>query len=337
MIYLLFFILLFHNNHLCNSILPEISQIIYIKSNDYIVVNPRRINFNHRLSSSYFLNFNAEPTGSFYQLSNIFSKYGYVPYQGKQIINSTTITGSKGRFVYRLKNVNNYQFNNGIIDSVNIEIRFIDNNNNPAGLSGKIMFLPKSGMFISSDFLLNDEGWKIMYNHPIHTPIQDPNYCNWNYNNISMFITGTDNYINLDRTHMYDNSLWYFQSPAKYNIDLSLAYLGWIDFSQVILSGDFSKKNNLELFPIVKISCNNLLHTIEYYSLMVFNYSTTNIVHFHIKLDEKLWSISHKNVRELSKDFFINCLTNINSLEILGDWTSGIETIGLDSVRIYKV
>ena len=149
-------------------------------------------------------------------------------------------------------------------------VHVTDNINKTINLSGKIVFLPKSGNFVSSDFLLNDDGWKILYNHPIRTPIQDPTYCDWNHNNISLFIIGTDNYINLDRKHIYDNSLWYFNSPDKYNTDISLAYQGWIDFSLVILSGNLSLLNNLELLPIIKISCNNLLDTIGYFSKNIF-------------------------------------------------------------------
>ena len=335
MFYLLFFIALFHNFILCVSILPDLNQIVYVNTNNYFVINPRQINFNHKLSSTYMLDFNSKPNGEFYQLSYVFSRYGYVPYQGKEITNSTIITGSNGRFVYRLKNINNNQLNSGIIDSVNMVVYFIDNNKKSSVLSGKIVFLPKSGNFVSSDFLLNDDGWKITRNHPIRTPVQEPSYCNWNYNEMSLFITGTDNYIHLDKSHTYDNSLWYFRSPVKYNIDLSLAYNGWIDFSQVVLSGDFSKMNNLELFPIVKILCNSLFDTIGYYSQTPFNNNTN--IHFHIKINENLWNTPYKNEGKISKQNFIKCLSDVNSFEILGDWTSGIETIGLDSVRIYKL
>ena len=69
---------------------------------------------------------------------------------------------------------------------------------------------------------------------------------------------------------------------------------------------------------------------------MIFNSTTTNI-HFHVKLDENLWSMSYPNERHISKQNFIRCLSDVNSFEILGDWTSGIETVGLDSVRIYRV
>ena len=44
----------------------------------------------------------------------------------------------------------------------------------------------------------------------------------------------------------------------------------------------------------------------------------------------------YKKEQEISKKVFIQCLSDVNSFEILGDWTSDIETVGLDSVRIYK-
>lgn len=330
---------MFHNIISCISVLPELHQIVYVNSNDYIVVNSKQINFKHGISSSFYLDLSLKPSGKFYQLSYVFSKYGYFPYQGKEITNSTLINDNKGRFVYKLGNTNDYLIKNGVIDSVNIIIHYIDNSKNLRKLSGTIMFLPNSGTFVSSDFVLNNDGWKIMYNHPIRTPIQESTYCNWNHNDISMFITGTDNYIDLDQTHTYDKSVWYFISPAKYNMDLSLAYFGWIDFTQVILSGDFSKMNNLILYPIIKISCNNLHDTIGYYTTINIreNITTNNHLNFHIKLDENIWYYPYKNDRRISKLNFIKCISDINSFEILGDWTPGIETVGLDSVRIFKV
>ena len=340
MFFSLYLTIIFHIFILCSSRLPKLHQVVYVNPNDYIVVNHKQINFYRGTTPTYYLNFINKPIGNFFQLSHVFSKHGYIPYNGKEIINSSIITGTKGRFVYRLKKINYYQSNNSIIDSVNIMVHVTDHNNKPINLSGKIVFLPKSGTFVSSDFLLNDDGWKILYNHPIRTPIQDPTYCDWNHNNISLFIIGTDNYINLDRKHIYDNSLWYFKSPDKYNTDISLAYQGWLDFSLIFLSGDFSLLNNLESIPIIKISCNNLLDTIGYFSKNIFNTTNSDCewdsIHFHIHLDESLWNTPYKNEQKISKKAFTQCLSDVNSFEILGDWTTGIETVGLDSVRIYK-
>jgi hypothetical protein len=310
---------------LCIATLPEISQIVYVNMSDDVVVIPKQINFRNGDNPAYFLDIPSRPNGKFYQLSDVFSKYGYAPCRGKELRASSVITGSKGRFVYK---VNMHALDPGILDIATIVIDLVDHN---TVLSGKIVFLPSTGTFVSSDFLLSDDGWRIVSNHPIHTPLQEPTYCNWN----SHFIAGTDNYVHYNTQYHYDNSVWYFQAPMKYNTDLSLAYLGWIDFYQVFLSGDYSRLNPTDLFPIVRIRCEN-----RSYSIAIEYYSTVGPVAanhmFHIKLDENLWRISSKDNRKMSKRVFVDCLANVDSLEILGDWTVGLETVGLDSVRIYK-
>ena len=58
MFYSLFSIVLLHSIILCISVLPELHQIVYVNTNDFSVVIPKQIIFNHGLSSTYFLNFN---------------------------------------------------------------------------------------------------------------------------------------------------------------------------------------------------------------------------------------------------------------------------------------
>ena len=60
---------------------------------------------------------------------------------------------------------------------------------------------------------------------------------------------------------------------------------------------------------------------------------------FSIRLDNLIWKkISTKTYIQdnLTKEEFIGCLRTVNYIDILGDWTRGIETIGLDSVMIIK-
>lgn len=338
--YLTFFVLLVNYVFACISTFPNINQIVYVNSSQFIIVKPKQIQFMNRNIPNYHIKFDPKISnnGFFYQLSDTFSKYGYNNCNGKQITNSSTITDKNGRFVYKLVGYNNSLLTVGILDSVNIFIDMIDTNRQDIVLRGKIVFLPHSGTFVSSDFLLNDDGWTIINNHPIHTPIQEPNYCDWSSNQISLFITGTDNYINYDTKTHKDSSLWYFKAPSKYHIDLSLAYSGWIEYMQVFLNGDFYKLNDLNLFPIVRIECQDLKYAIEYYSNLQFTSSNSN--HFTIQLNENQWIKAinkYNNIHQqsISKHDFTNCLANVSSFEILGDWTTGIETVGLDSVSIY--
>jgi len=333
----LLFVLLLNYISRFFSKLPEIDQIIYINSSDFIVVVPKQINFINGIKPKYWLNFPSTiVNGNFYQVSNIFSTHGYKPYQGTQIFNSTQITGNKGMFVYKPNTLFNSQTDLKVVDIVDLNIWLIDNNRKNITLEGKIVFLPNSGIFVSSNFLLKNDGWKIVGNNPIHTPIQEPIYCNWNYNNFSMFITGTDNYINLHNNYLYDKSKWYFKAPDKYNTDLSLAYGGYIKFTQMFFSGDFSKLNNLENIPLIKIQCSKFSYSLNYFFKNKINSFENKFI---IKFDEKYWNKSYNlfnNYYQLSKSEFVECLRNIDSLEILGDWTIGLESVGLDSVSIYK-
>lgn len=338
--FLTFIVLLINYVFACTSAFPNINQIIYVNSSQFIIVKPKQIQFMNRNIPNYHINL--DPTisnnGRFYQLSDTFSKYGYNNCNGKQITSSSSITDKSGRFIYKLDGYNNNQLTVGILDIINIFIDMIDTNNRNIVLHGKIVFLPHSGTFVSSDFLLNDDGWTIINNHPIHTPIQEPNYCDWSSNQISLFITGTDNYINYDTKTRKDSSLWYFKAPSKYHIDLSLAYSGWIEYTQVFLTGDFYKLNDLNLFPTVRIECQHMEYAIEHYSRLHNNSSNSN--QFRIQLNENQWikaTNKYKNINQqsISKHEFTNCLANISSFEILGDWTTGVETVGLDSVSIY--
>lgn len=99
-----------------------------------------------------------------------------------------------------------------------------------------------------------------------------------------MFITKTDDYINLHNNYLYDKSIWYFKALEKYNIDLSLAYGGYIEFFQMFFSGDFSKLNNLEHIPLVKIKCSKFTYSFNYF----FKNKLNNFENkFIIKLNEK--------------------------------------------------
>ena len=91
-------------NKLSNFIKNTDGRTLYVNPNDYIVVYHKQINFYRGTTPTYYLNFINKPVGNFFQLSHVFSKHGYIPYNGKEIINSSIITGTKGRFIYRLKN-----------------------------------------------------------------------------------------------------------------------------------------------------------------------------------------------------------------------------------------
>jgi hypothetical protein len=151
------------------------------------------------------------------------------------------------------------------------------------------------------NFLLNNQGWKIIGNKQI----EDSVHQSYNINNLmSHYIIGKDKLINVDYKNKDDKNIWYFQSPLTY-IDNKSSF---ICFTITSFEGDFNKLNN-NIDYIIKIK----------------NDKT-----------ELKYNINDYNGKD--KIFYFPLLNNFNNeyviIEILGDWTRGNEVIGIDNIYI---
>jgi hypothetical protein len=315
--------------------IPQPNQIIYINSSKPIVIKPTYISYSNNFVPSYYITLNNTKNnflgGSIFQVSNVYSKYGYNPIQGKKIINSTKIFDKYGRFVYLTNNLNH----KGLHDKIDIKIT----SPSPNQVFTQIIYiLPNSGIIVSNDFLFGIEDWKIIGSNPLKNNNNNlPIHNKHSSKNMSYFISWTDDFIDVDNSDSDDKSLWYFRSGEKFNNNLEISYDGNIQFIMTSFSGNFSNQNDLSKIPFVIIYCNNLDYNIFYYyhnhktNLNNYDGSTKK---FNIKLNNSRWKkiLTKKNIQDnLTQKEFINCLKDINYIDILGDWTRGIETIGLDS------
>jgi hypothetical protein len=105
-------------------------------------------------------------------------------------------------------------------------------------------FVPPSGAFVSSNFLLGSEEWQIVGNRAAASPASFEAFTRGN--GFSNYIFGTDDTINTDSSGK-DASLWYFQAPAKFHGNFGLAYGGLLTFSLAAFSGDTSQTNGEEV------------------------------------------------------------------------------------------
>jgi hypothetical protein len=269
-------------------------------------------------NSSGYLSIQLKPNGKYkylgmafnghvFQTSWVFSHYDYAPANGMILNPQEYLTDSKARFVYKT----NLHILSSQIDKLeffNIETFSIT----------YVHILPKSKQIVSSNFLLGDESWIISGSNPLK-----PNQIKyWTHN--SGFITGTETYINVDSSSSLDKAIWYFKAPEKYYRDLSIVCdnSGTIEFELVALAGDFNVKH-FNQAPIIKLSSPDL--SVRYF------------LPDHWDGIKKSWTIRLVETNflpQLSPGNFIKLLTEINSIEILGDWTSGYETIGLSWVQI---
>jgi hypothetical protein len=162
-------------------------------------------------------------------------------------------------------------------------------------------------------FLLNNEGWTIVGNKNL----EKARHQNYNLGQMmSSYIIGSDNLVNVDAFNRDDKNLWYFKSPM---IQLEKEPKLMV-FTITSFSGDFTKLNRD--IPVVKITTDDI--TLLFYQAE-FNGRMQRV---NVPFVKELW-------RSKTDFLFKPIFANPFSIEILGDWTQGIETIGIDNVEFY--
>jgi hypothetical protein len=279
--------------------------------------------------------------GTLYQLSNVYSSHGYEPIQGTQITsNNTTIRDSMNRVYYKPANrrlcserADSFAY------TVTAQATYQTSH------EGIVTTVNSHGTIVCSDFLLGPDGWTIIGNKQrVSNPIYEP-YSRNNF--INHYIYATDNNIHvatINPMHTQtqinrDKALWYFNAPSKMLGNMGIAYGGYISFVISIFAGD-TKKMNKEV-NLVELECSRCGYktgiTLGY--RMPNNPMINNKESFNVELREtENWykypqytSTIHTSP---SKCEFIQVLSQLSGLRILGDLTTWTETVALDNVYI---
>lgn len=175
-------------------------------------------------------------------------------------------------------------------------------------------------------FLLGTEGWTIAgYGSAEHRP--------WSIysraQSLSQFIIGKEERVNVDARNRDDKDLWYFMSPP---IVLEFRPTLFM-FTMLSFSGDFRRLNRVPALVRLRFD-DGVVAQFPVYQSYDGSFKT-----FNVPFIEELWTsyaaptidapLSYSG--PLLKDRLYKRLFH---LEILGDWTQGWETIGLDNVEI---
>ena len=167
-----------------------------------------------------------------------------------------------------------------------------------------------------TSFLLDNEGWTIVGNKRT-TEAKHQNYCIGP--KMSNYILGTDDLVNVDFRNRDDKNLWYFRSPPITLVKRPVLMV----FTITSFSGDFTKLN--AGLPLVKlIGADNL--TVVFDKLVFNGAQVVNTHLFTGKMTTVNVPLVHLNEKIFQKPFIV---------EILGDWTRGIETVAIDNVEFY--
>jgi hypothetical protein len=186
-----------------------------------------------------------------------------------------------------------------------------------------------------NEFMIDNNGWRITGNK-VEEPAVHQSY-NLNQD-MSHYIMFKDNLINSEPKNPSDRTLWYFESSTiiinpnhKYESTASKQYKPIyptvLTFTMTSFVGDFRRLNsNLDLVRI-----KNGANTIAFKAPTDYD---GNMRTFNVPLVRQLWHFD--NGAEVTDEEFKNIFIGPFIIEILGDWTQGIEVIGLDNVIIWK-
>ena len=161
---------------------------------------------------------------------------------------------------------------------------------------------------------------------------------------MSYFVHGSDDKLNFPHYQSpspdQDQALWYFDAPSWFLEDgVGIAYGGELEFTLSAFSGDFSKPTD-DSSPLVVLECDvcalNTKTTLSFPLSAVGGWDGSTKT-FSLPLTEDGgWLQDPENTLTTwsapSKCSFIEVLSNISRLKILGDHTSWYESVGLDNV-----
>lgn len=189
-----------------------------------------------------------------------------------------------------------------------------------------IMCLVASGK--KYEFIMGADGWTIMGGGSL-------DYLTWNVQTMSYsmsysissmmsgasissmmsrFIMGKEALVHSKNRYEYDKDLWYFQSP--------LITLGFrptlLMFSMMSFAGNFQQQNDVNALVRIRFADNSFAE------FPVYERYDGNAKTFYVQFINELWRGTFDD-KWYMRPFI---------LEILGDWTRGWETIGLDNVEI---
>ena len=176
-------------------------------------------------------------------------------------------------------------------------------------------------------FHLNNNDWKIFGNKNVTDAIFRPYSLNGMMSN---YIVGDDKVINVDHKNKDDSNLWYFgkQFPTNFSLVKSSIF----SFTMTSFAGNF-KNLNSPLSALIRVSNNITNELIIFPVNHLINKYNGSIQEFVVPMVHTLW-LNGRNYTQMGLEHFKQVLQNVTQIDILGDWTRGNETMGLDNVLI---
>eukprot|EP00804_Cyclotella_cryptica_P019142 CCRYP_017795-RC/>CCRYP_017795-RC protein AED:0.27 eAED:0.71 QI:0/0/0/1/1/1/2/0/355 len=222
------------------------------------------------------------------------------------------------------------------------EFEYTVNDGSDESLAGTVtLVMDSSRQLVSSDFRFSDEGWSTVGNKA--SQVQ---YEGVSRGELKKYIYAADDLIDVDN-EKNDRRLWKFLLPEKFTGWFGSWYGGTFEFTLSSFGSDCSGANNhwvdetfrpLNLVEIYCKSCDLFKGATIGFPLSATDGFDGQLTNFTISMNETSgWRKDPQNIlyewTTPTKCSFIEVLSGITSVKILGDFTNWYETIGIDNVR----
>ena len=200
-----------------------------------------------------------------------------------------------------------------------------------------------SHLLAGSDFSAGTDGWTLTGNRlSVEQPVHEPT----SRGALNHYVSGSDTSLNVHGGA--DKDLWHFTAPAEFAGNHGLAYGGSLDFKLGSLGGDFSAGNlnggtgldgGVKIAELYCSQCaTNTGITISFPLPLPFTGTTQS---FTLPLLESSgWVQDPENTLKSwqppTQCSFIEVLSGLTSVRILGDYTKWHETVSVDDVYFRK-
>ena len=290
--------------------------------------------------------------GLLYQLSQVYDTHGYAPELGNTItaqdvaanVHGALVTGTGNRLWYVPPAVAMES------DTAWGSFKYTVADDAQISQPGTVWLVPADGTMVSSRFLSGVEGWTISHNGPKSTAIASsttPLHRALHQRYMSNYIVGAEAEVFAAPPPMSlpratdDRVKWYFEAPAKFQGHLSPAYGGFLRATLQGLSGDFTAQH--ENTPAIILECSrcdsgNGVRLAVWSQSSYIQWSGDNVAQLAIPLSPEAWTQDPGSTLSAwappSTCAFVQVLAGVTRLAILGDWTRGLEGVGMDNVSI---
>lgn len=196
---------------------------------------------------------------------------------------------------------------------------------------GTVTLVPPSKRLVSSDFRIDTDGWQVSGRATLSRESLARGL-------LSQYIVATSGSTQQAATSRNDG-YWRFVAPQHFLGNKVAAYGGTLTFVAGAFAGDFSP-GQVQTGPLVTLECDHCLDgkPARFGHWPVAGSMDGRTKRFTVPIQPSAWRKDPRNTlvawSSVTECELVRVLQSLSSLQILGDWSSGLETIGIDDVAL---